>query len=136
MDIGARVQTTCNPVKIALVLVSGVFEDGHLVSTNYIENFRVRYTLVRRFPSQVHSKQSNDSLTTAFFTLLVSSVHAVRLQMTNNVLVQFLRALSFPLSHNFSLSVVCGKFFPLITNNVNENFPSKRVIFYLKGVSL
>ena len=23
MDIGARVQTTCNPVKIALVLVSG-----------------------------------------------------------------------------------------------------------------
>ena len=61
MDIVARVQTTCNPVKIALVLVSGVFEDGHLVSTNYLENFRVRYTLVRRFPSQVHSKQSNDS---------------------------------------------------------------------------
>ena len=61
MDIGARVQTTCNPVKIALVLVSGVLRDGRLVSTNYIENFKVKYTLARRFPSQVHTKQSNDS---------------------------------------------------------------------------
>ena len=134
MDIGARVQTTCNPVKIALVLVSGVFEEGHLVSTNYIENFRVRYTLVRRFPSPLKTKQRQLNNSFLYSTSKLRTYRPI--------------ANDKHCARTFSSGIICSskpqvffkrrvrKVFPLITNNVNENFPSKRVIFYLKGVSL
>ena len=64
MDIGARVQTTCNPVKIALVLVSGLLEDGRLVSTNYIENFSQIYpcqTFSKSGPHKTKQRQLNNS---------------------------------------------------------------------------
>ena len=123
MDIGARVQTTCNPVKIALVLVSGVFEDGHLVSTKYIENFRVRYTLVRRFPSPLKTKQR---------------------QLNNSFLYSISKLSTYrPIANDkhcartFSSGIICSsKPQVFFKRRLRKVFPSKRVIFYLKEVSL
>ena len=92
MDIGARVQTTCNPVKIALVLVSGLLEDGRLVSTNYIENFSQIYpcqTFSKSGPTKTKQRQLNNSF--LYSTSKLSTYRPI-VNAKHTVLVNFFRA--------------------------------------------
>ena len=92
MDIGARVQTTCNPVKIALVLVSGLLEDGRLVSTNYSENFSQIYpcqTFSKSGPHKTKQRQLNNSF--LYSTSKLSTYRPI-VNAKHTVLVNFFRA--------------------------------------------